>query len=312
MRKLKFVFALLSGLFVFQQGFSLLVSDSTISIIVTYEDSAVVELAWKTPQGAQSCKIVHETLAGSITYMIPNFTQDSTQIPAWNPAQPWDRFSIYFDLIQGDTAYNYTQIESATYGGVVIIHEEVFYQPVVLGCRNQVEEAFAFMETCVAAELSIIKNISDNYLIMNWIDPYDPFEFGNYFSNTGFNEFDSAAYTSTIASELLEMLEQGKSGVWDCEEFFNNGRKGEAKPFIPKQYSCAPNPFTNKLLIKPLTQGERSSAPVIVRDNMGRIIYQAHINNEGLTIPTQSWASGMYIVQVGSGIHTQTFKTMKY
>jgi len=78
------------------------------------------------------------------------------------------------------------------------------------------------------------------------------------------------------------------------------------------EISIYPSPFYNQLNVE-CQASTFSHYPMRIYNQQGILIYEKQLSTEGhININTQSWKSGLYLMQINDGIKIQTYKLIKH
>ena len=299
--------------------------DPSISLDVDAISTTTVTLSWITPANAVSCDIVYSTHYNTSIHSISNFSADSIVLSRNIPVGPEEVFVIRFIKPSGDTITD-VQILKNTYGGIVLVVEDIFAQTIVDMCNGNTEgiEQLYFLNDCIVAPIGEVCNISSIYMANQ---------------NQGFGRnstyvIDPEAFVDNLVTELQGDLADPVTGVYQCDDLVSDtliGVDGDvqlassttssarqakpvtlAKPFI----QLSPNPCTDRLILQTGGAEIPETMEVFVRNMYGKVVYHGNhpleSGQDRIPIETSSWAAGAYMVSIlGSG-DQQHHKILKY
>jgi hypothetical protein len=197
-------------------------------------------------------------------------------------------------------------------GGVVLIEETIFYSQIIDPCGHSINAAYAFfVPYCRIVDMNRTCSISKDVLMANGINVNDPYNWSNNPS------FDEVVYTDDLMDLVEENFAAGDTDFYDCEnppEDFHI-RSGAESVQTTATFTCAPNPFQDKFMVKPVSQTAQGSFAVTVTDMMGKVMTKQQVDfaqsQSGYTIATDQWKTGLYLVHIGEGNNASHFKIVK-
>ena len=276
------------------------IQNTNLQLTVTYSNTAIVQLAWTSPQFATSCTLEHRTPAGTQNYPLPSYLLNSTQIPAWNPTQPWDTFTIYFTMLDGTVQYD-VDVLKAAYGGVILVEEEIFFLEVADSCYfGHNADQFDFLWHKILADANMVCEISDEYLAA---------EFPGYYGPPKPNEVDFVKYTGHVINKLKKYIAQNHPGVMAYRAI------DISDPRLA--FQSRPNPITDRLIINAPTGNylPKQSQHIFAYNQTGERVYQSQNDFKEASeyaISTASWPPGLYYITIGEGPSRTTMKVLKH
>lgn len=318
----RFLFKILLGILLISTGGTLLgqtvIYNSGLGLAITNIDTATVDLSWNSPQQALSCSLLYESDIDTIIHSIPNFFSGGGSIPRLNPIGDWERLTISFLLPDG-TVLIQSILRETVYGAVIIIEEDIFSHHVIRYCRerrvyglHQEKVGFVFNEQCRFSKFCHTCIRSDESLAsMGHIDPdLDDLE----------QQIDTILYAAHLQTRLQEDADDSHQAVTSCEDLFidpgsRHGQDALLSPSINEMLSFAPNPFHNRLLIRPHASISSSQLTIEVIDPVGKHIlnktFSPTQHGNHLSIDATLWASGLYVISAEINRKKQFYKVIK-
>lgn len=282
-------------------------SASGINLQLVQMDSAVVQLSWQSPQTATACMLRYETQFGFTDIPISNFTQNGITISRINPHGSWESFTLTFNIGGANGLITDRIVVRGTYGGVVLIDDDIFCIPVFEGCGDPAAEEFHFQAFALLATKDVVCSLTDMYRAEHglWMPEYA-------------EVVDSVTFSGWLHIKLVETKDDG-GDVWECDYIdpdVGGGYIRKANLSVEEsKIVCSPNPFGDRLHITP--SGELGNTPteIIVQDLFGKTVARQRVNfsthSQGINIDTRTWRKGIYIVQAGKTGSFEPFKVVK-
>jgi hypothetical protein len=196
-----------------------------------------------------------------------------------------------------------------SFGGVVLIEEDIFCKPVFEGCEAGAS-SYYFVNSCMVAT---------NAAVCGFTWPYrDPDLLG-----PGYEYLvDSTAFSTLLIDFLLPMaadptnLDVQYCDVLDPDAWYIAPGTGDktGQAYTVSAPPISRNPFSEFIQIAPSSQNT-ASASLKVHDMLGRVVYQRMLGVEeqqnGLRIDTKNWKPGMYLILCGEGKNSEASKVIK-
>ncbi|MFK7971414.1 MAG: T9SS type A sorting domain-containing protein [Bacteroidia bacterium] len=275
-----------------------------IDLKVTATDSSWVDLSWNTPPQAIRCDIEYETYYATTLHHIPNFSLDSARIPRQSPIGPFEKFTITF-LMTGGTELEDSTIQPLIYGGIVLVEEEAFAATVIDACLNKPPGAdwIYFVEPCLVCKYDLACQFSNEFMA-----DYD--EYNNV--EGALSQIDEEAYKIFVTGAVKVEQALENPDVKSCEEIFPDSYRTALLHQGKDRFTVSPNPFSRRMLIQPASSYEAHHFEINVMSIHGKVIMKRTQHTaEKVSLDTQGWPSGMYLVTITSNGKSETHKVIK-
>lgn len=281
-----------------------------ITFQITHIDSLVVDFSWATPPLATSCEITYETYYDTTIHNIPNFNLDSTRLTRANPVGPYEKFTIKFNHSDGTSSSDYI-INNATYGGIVLIEDDVFAATVLQNCFDTPSdiESYYFVDACYVCDVDLACKFSTEYLEEINIYEEEPAVI--------LENINLAEYKQAMIDSVLNAFTASDPDVSDCVDVFPDEQNARFAVIgtSKDEFSIYPNPFSDRLLIQPKEIDSKVEYEITITGIHGKKVYaKSHVfdpSSEKLAINTKHWAPGMYVITMLHGDSRETRKVIK-
>lgn len=287
---------------------------SGIHLQVASYNATHVNLTWQAPSQAISCVIEYRTHYDTSFHAINNFLAGSTQLSRKSPQGPHEEFIITFYTQGGSAGGNVLRDRAGiktTYGGVVLVEEDLYTKPVFGGCKgSSLDSLYYFVNHCLVAHKVVVCGFAEGYCIAHG---WDMATYADVISPE-----EDEIFTNALIDDLVILEAAGHPDVHTCAYMDDLGieidyatRTGTA-PHV-RDFSVQPQPFQDFLFLKPINT-PTTEGHLYITDIMGRRVWANHIGTvggENMRIQTASWESGIYILHVeNAGTHS-TQKLLK-
>lgn len=276
------------------------------------------DLAWNSPATAASCLIIYTANGATTQHPIANFALNQGSIPRRNPPGITEKFKIVFIDQNSDSLYHELWVLN-TYGGIVVIEEEIF-APLVIGTLDTLDPNlnlyFNIQPGCFIVSSNLMAMATDSSLAAQGITSSNPdtilsqldtmvyhddmLSRINVYANTYAMNTDSVVIDNSISSPLVfpeKPQAQVDSGLnrADC--------------------SVGPSPFGHQFNIFIPSQYQHKELRISARSMEGKMIYTQQVEvgeQTRITTPTDEWPPGMYHISIVIEGQYRYFNLIKY